>query len=127
MKKPAIDLIAVQVQDNVLMELTIWLQNDELSATVANGYLIHENLLYFISNINSNQLFRLYISKQLKPDVIKQYHGNNGCMGVDKTYDAIKNKTYLPNKGFVQLCHQLCTLSDWTFRCFRSLTHDVIP
>ena len=39
----------------------------------------------------------LYIPKQLQDAVIKQYHADNGHMGIDKTFESIKRKYYFPN------------------------------
>ena len=37
------------------------------------------------------------IPKQLQDTVIKQYHDDNGHMGIDKTFESIKRKYYFPN------------------------------
>lgn len=50
-----------------------------------------------MSNLYTDPILRLYTRKLLKAAVINQYHKNNGHMGVDKTYDAIKHKYYCPN------------------------------
>ena len=56
-----------------------------------------ENILYYISNVDSEPALRLYIPKHLKGAVIRQYHDWNGHMGIDKTFEAIKQKYYWPN------------------------------
>ena len=42
-------------------------------------------------------MLRLYIPEQLRQLVVKQYHDDNGHMGVQMTYDAIHQKYYWPN------------------------------
>ena len=92
-----IDIIAEQEKDELLMEIKIGLQNDKISPSIAKRYLLSENILYYISNVESDPILRLYIPIQLRPEVILQYHDYNGHMGVDKTYDSVKLKYYWPN------------------------------
>jgi hypothetical protein len=42
-------------------------------------------------------MVRLYIPSHIKPVVVEQYHDINGHMGIDKTFEAIRNKYYWPN------------------------------
>ena len=39
----------------------------------------------------------LYVPEHLRERVVKQYHDDNGHMGIDKTFDAIHQKYYWPN------------------------------
>ena len=54
-------------------------------------------MLYYVTNVNDNPTLRTYIPAHLKKAVIEQYHDNNGHMGIDKTFDALRLKYYWPN------------------------------
>ena len=92
-----VDMVIEQENDELLMELKIGLQNDKLAPSVANRYLISDNIVYYISNADADPILRLYIPTQLRQAVINQYHDDNGHMGCDKTFDAIRQKYYWPN------------------------------
>lgn len=94
---PDINMIQEQEKDEVLMQIKVGLKTDKLSPSLANKYVVHENILYYISNADSDPVLRLYIPSHLKQSVITQYHDFNGHLGVDKTYDTIKQKYYWPN------------------------------
>ena len=55
-----------------------------------------DNILYYLSKCHSGQVIRLYIPSHLKKLVIEQYHDQNGHIGIEKTYNAIKGKCYWP-------------------------------
>lgn len=92
-----IDIISEQVKDELLVEIKIGLQNDKLSPAIAKRHLLSDNILYYISNVESGPILRLYIPIQLRQEEILQYHDYNGHRRVDKTYDSIKLKYYWPN------------------------------
>ena len=47
--------------------------------------------------MNDYSCLRLFIPKHLRVFVVKQYHDQNGHMGVQKTLDSIRQKYYWPN------------------------------
>ena len=51
----------------------------------------------FLSNPDDNPTLRLFIPGHLRHLVVAQYHDDNGHMGVQKTYDAIRQKYFWPN------------------------------
>ena len=53
--------------------------------------------IIYISNVDDDPLLRLYIPENLKSSVVTQYHDHNGDMGIDKTFETIKQKYYWPN------------------------------
>ena len=79
-----------------------------------NRHLILGGLLYYLSDPDDDPTPRLYIPKQLQDAVIRQYHDNNGHMGIDKTFESIKRKYYFPNlyQRVGQLRKHLCDLSN---------------
>ena len=54
-------------------------------------------MLYYLSNDDSDPVIWINIPEHLQKEVIKQYHHNNGHMGIGKTHDAIKTKYQWPN------------------------------
>ena len=54
-------------------------------------------ITYFISNVNDDPCLSLYVPKHLRSSVILQYYGQNGHMGIQKTFDSIRQKYYWPN------------------------------
>ena len=48
-------------------------------------HVVLDDTLYYISNENDNPALRTYIPYHIKMAVIKQYHDDNGHMGIDKT------------------------------------------
>ena len=92
-----IDVVIKQAKDDTLVNLKVCLQNDKVPTAVQKRHLIIDNILYYISNMDADAILRLYIPEHLRDLVIRQYHDWNGHMGIDKTYDAIKQKYYWPN------------------------------
>lgn len=100
-KKPTlgddIDMATEQSKDAIVAELKIGLQYDKLPLSVQKRHIVMDNILYYISNADSDPVLRLYIPEQSRDSVIKQYHNWNGHTGSDKTYDTMKQKYYWPN------------------------------
>ena len=92
-----VDMATEQSKDAVIMELKMGLQNEKLPNSIQKRHIVMDNILYFISNADSDPILRLYIPEHLRDFVIKQYHDWNGHMGTDKTYDSMKSKYYWPN------------------------------
>ena len=90
-----VDIVTEQSKDTNLMELKIGLLNNKLLPSVQERHVIIDNILYYISNVDSDPVLRLYIPEQLRGAVIKQYHDWNGHMGSDKTYNTIRQNILL--------------------------------
>ena len=86
-----------QSKDAIIAELKTGLQYDKLPQSVQKRHIVMDNILFYISNADSDPVLRLYIPEQLRDSVIKQYHNWNGHTGSDKTYDTMKQKYYWPN------------------------------
>lgn len=52
--------------------------------------------MYYISDVDSNPTLKVYVPHHLQGHGIDQYHDLNGHIGLDKTFDAIKQKYYWP-------------------------------
>ena len=61
------------------------------------NYIVTDEVLYYISNLNDEPTLRLYVPEHLRDRVVKQYHDDNGHMGIDKTFDANRQKYFWPN------------------------------
>lgn len=50
-----------------------------------------------MTNAKNDPIIRLYGTLHYRSVVIKQYHDDNGHLGIDKTFDAVWQKYYWPN------------------------------
>ena len=103
------DMFVEQSKDDDLTAVKLKLDKGDLGKDKQKHYLVVENLLYYISNVEDDPYLRLYVPKQLRSVVIEQYHDMNGHMGVQKTFDSIRRKYYWPNlfkelNDFVTAC-----------------------
>ena len=58
--------------------------------------IILDEVVYYMSHPDENPTVRLNILTHLRPRVLVQYHDENGHMGADKTYQAIRMKYFWP-------------------------------
>ena len=107
LRVPGYDMITEQNKDQAIVTIKKNLENEKTSPSVLNKYIILDQVLYYLSNVDSDPVIRLYIPEHLRDQVIKQYHDMNGHMGIDKTHDAIKGKYFWPNmyKELYQYVH----------------------
>ncbi|CAC5422638.1 unnamed protein product [Mytilus coruscus] len=91
------DMSIEQVKDKTLRELKEQLVSDKVPEAVQNKYIIIDDILYYISNVDNDPIIRLYIPSHIKQAVVEQYHDKNGHMGIDKTFDSIRQKYFWPN------------------------------
>ena len=89
---PGFDLTVEKSKDKELVQLKENLQTEKASQATTSKYIILNNILYYLSKCDSDPVIRLYIPSHLKKLVIEQYHDQNGHMGIEKTYNAIKCK-----------------------------------
>ena len=66
-------------------------------------------VLYYLSDPDGTPVLRLIVLEQLRMQVIGQYRDDNGHLGIDKIYDAIRRKYYWQElykqlMGYVQTC-----------------------
>ncbi|CAG2220461.1 unnamed protein product [Mytilus edulis] len=91
------DMSIEQMKDKTLRELKEQLVGDKVPEAVQNKYIIIDDILYYISNVDNDPIIRLYIPSHIKQAVVEQYHDKNGHMGIDKTFDSIRQKYFWPN------------------------------
>ncbi|CAC5402494.1 unnamed protein product [Mytilus coruscus] len=98
------DMSIEQVKDKTLRELKEQLVSDKVPEAVQNKYIIIDDILYYISNVDNDPIIRLYIPSHIKQAVVEQYHDKNGHMGIDKTFDSIRQNI------FGQTCSRNCII-----------------
>ena len=95
--KVGFDTKIEQTRDDDISEIRTMLLNGKESKDIQKHYLLVDDLVYYLSNVNDDPCLRLFIPKHLRIFVVKQYHDQNGHMGVQKTFDSIRQKYYWPN------------------------------
>ena len=91
------DIIKEHERDKTLLDLKIRLQKGDVTSADYSRHVVLDNTLYYISNVNDNPTLSTYIPYHIKMAVIKQYHSDNGHMGIDKTSDTLRLKYYWLN------------------------------
>ena len=95
--KVGFDMKIEQTRDDDISEIRSMILNGKESKDIQKHYLLVDDLVYYLSNVNDDPCLRLFIPKYLRIFVVKQYHDQNGHMGVQKTFDSIRQKYYWPN------------------------------
>ena len=86
-----------QTRDDDISEIRSMILNGKESKDVQKHYLLVDDLVYYLSNVNDDPCLRLFIPKHLRNFVVTQYHDQNGYVGVQKTFDSVRQKYYWPN------------------------------
>ena len=94
---PGLDMIAEQNRDDELLELKMILKHGEPSKDIQRKHLVVDDVLYYLTDPDNEPILRLYVPQHLRALVVKQYHDDNGHMGVQKTFDSIRQKYFWPN------------------------------
>lgn len=98
-----------QAKDKEIIKVITQLRDKTASKSTQRKFLIIDNVLYFVSDPETNPVIRLVIPEHLKGAVAKQYHDNTGHLGIDRTFDLIKQKyfwkgLYLDIVDYVSSC-----------------------
>ena len=91
-----IQLVREQEADRDILELKYRLRNGKATKLEQKKFIIMDEIVYYLSQPDDEPVVRLYVPSQFRPKVIIQYHDDNGHMGTDKTYHAIKQKYFWP-------------------------------
>ena len=97
LKVDGFDIVKEQEKDEILLDLKNRLQKGDVTSANYSRHVVFDDTLYYISDVNDNSTLRTYIPYHIKMVVIKQYHDDNGHMGIDKTFDALRLKYFWPN------------------------------
>ena len=90
-------MISKQTKDDELLELKTILVHGEPSKEVQRRNLVVDNAVYYLMDPDGDTVLSLHVPKHLRALVVKQYHDYNGHMGVQKTFDWIRQKYFWPN------------------------------
>ena len=90
------DMKTEQEKDPDLVQLKRDLIQKNNNTPLFRRYMIKDEIVYYISQVDDEPVLRLYIPQHLRSEIIKQYHDDNGHMGVNKTFLSIKEKYYWP-------------------------------
>ena len=91
------DLEGEQERDPEIRDIKERLRKKTGDTAQYRTFMVKDNLLYYISQVEDEPTLRLYVPKHLREKVIKAYHDENGHMAVNKTFLTIKSKYYWPN------------------------------
>ena len=91
------DVSFEQNKDDDLVLIKNKLESGSADTKTYKSFMIQENLLYYISQVDDDPVLRLYIPKHLKRHVIDQFHMSGGHFSVDKTFRIIKEKYFWPH------------------------------
>ena len=92
----SLDINVEQDKDNEIVEIKRKLQIRRNEPTLMRKFMLKDNILYYISQLDDEPKLRLFVPKHLRDKIINQYHHENGHMGVTKTFLSIKEKYYWP-------------------------------
>ena len=94
---PELDMVKEQAKDDEILELKTILVHGDPGKDTQRKHLIVDGVLYYLSDPDNDPVLRLYVPRHLRTGVITQYHDENGHMGVQKSFDGIRQKYYWPN------------------------------
>ena len=94
---PELDMVKEQAKDDEILELKTILVHGDPGKDTQRKHLIVDGVLYYLSDPDNDPILRLYVPRHLRTGVITQYHDGNGHMGVQKSFDGIRQKYYWPN------------------------------
>ena len=91
-----LDMKTEQSKDQFIQDIVNQLKEGRAKETIRNSYVILEGLLYYLSTIEDEPVLRLVVPETLRDMVLRQYHDLNGHCGMDKCYEAIRRKYFMP-------------------------------
>ena len=85
-----------QLKDPEIYAIKKQLENEQTESKSHKKYIILDNILYYISNVDEDPAVRLYVPTHLTENVMTNIH-NVIHLAFDKTFEAIRSKYYWPN------------------------------
>ncbi len=92
---PELDMVNEQAKDPEVAKLVKEVQTK--TGKSKSRYITQEGVLYYLSDPHGEARMRLYVPTQLRPNLIRSYHDDNGHFGVDKCYHTLARSYYWPN------------------------------
>jgi hypothetical protein len=74
-----------QAKDPELNRIIHPFRQGNIKKSTSNKHLIVDDILYYLSNADNEPIIRLYVPIHYRTSVVKQYHDDNGHLGIDKT------------------------------------------
>ena len=75
-------MVIEQDKNEKLKQLIQQLRNGEASKPISQKYMVVNDILYYLSNPDTEPTLRLYVPDHLQERVILQYHDHIGHMGI---------------------------------------------
>ena len=91
-----LDVQVEQDKDAEIIDIKKKMATKPDDSTLFSKYMIKNKILFYISQIDDDPKLRVYVPSHLKDQVMKQYHDENGHMGLSKLFLTIKEKYYWP-------------------------------
>ena len=118
-KRPTMEgfnIIAEQESDEEIVSLKKRVNNEKASKLEQKKFIILEGVLYYLSQPEEEPILRLYVPSHLRHEVMLQYHDKNGHLGIEKTFQAIRQKYFWPCLfrevvGYVNKCVSCQTMN----------------
>ena len=103
-RKGGFDMIVGHTRDDDISEIRTMIMNGTESKDVQKHYLLVDDLVYYLSNVNDDPCLRLSIPKHLRNFVVTQYHDQNGHMGVQRMLNSIRPNLFKEINKSVSEC-----------------------
>ena len=124
------DMVREQDDDREIRELKKRLKREKATkAEKKKNFIILDEVVFYISHSDEDPTVRLYISTHLRLRVFVQYHNENGHMGADKPYQAIRIKYFWPClfRGVVEYVNKCVTCQTRNLSKIRHRLQEFIP
>lgn len=92
-----INMFEEQEKDPEIRALRLNIQQGRAEKSLLKRHMLIDDVHYFLSNPEHNPTMRLYVPKHYRLTVLRSYRDDHGHFGLDKTFDAIRDKYYWPN------------------------------
>ena len=93
---PGIDMIREQDADKDIIDLKNRIKKGRATKLEQKKYIIMDEVVYYLSQPDDEPMLRLYVPSHLRARVLVQYHNDNGHVGTEKTFQAIRQKYFWP-------------------------------
>lgn len=106
--------------DEEIQSIKEAITSGEASKSWTDKYLIHDDLIYYLSGKNEDVRLQLNVLQLIRGQVLRECYDQVGHLGVDKTYELISRKYYWPgiykevNKYVVVRLHSNNTIRKYT-------------
>ena len=82
------DMVVEQTKDYAIRKIKEQFESEKANRALKKRCIVMDGLLYYLSDPDDDATVRLYVPEQIQDAVIRQYHDENGHVGIDKTFEA---------------------------------------